>query len=150
MDIGCGTNRLIRTYHGDGVGVDVHPWDGVDVIVENSADLPFESESIDTVSIVAALNHIPNRGEVLREAHRLLRPGGKIVITMLSPRISWIWHHLRGDSDADQRERNEDEGEVYGISPRRVESYLSAAGYDKMRSWAFMLGLNRITIGRKP
>jgi ubiquinone/menaquinone biosynthesis C-methylase UbiE len=33
----------------------------VDYVVENSAKLPFDDASFDTVTIIAALNHIPNR-----------------------------------------------------------------------------------------
>ena len=50
LDIGCGTNSLVGAYAGDGVGVDVHPWPGVDRVVEDSAHLPFETGTFDTVS----------------------------------------------------------------------------------------------------
>ena len=62
LDIGCGTNSLVRCYQGEGVGVDVHQWGDVDLLVEDSAELPFGDAQFDTVTIIAALNHIPNRG----------------------------------------------------------------------------------------
>ena len=40
LDIGCGTNRLVMRYRaegGDGVGVDVYPWDGVDLVSRTRA-----------------------------------------------------------------------------------------------------------------
>jgi len=79
LDIGCGTNRLVAQYRrggGDGVGVDVYPWPGVDQIVEDTSRLPYADATFDTISFVACINHIPNRIDVLREARRLLGPGG--------------------------------------------------------------------------
>jgi len=113
LDVGCGSNRLVRHY-ANGVGVDVHPWPGADVIVADTATLQWESASFDTVTIIAALNHIPNRAAVLNECRRVLRPGGRVVITMLTPRTSRIWHWLRAPWDADQRERGMRPGEVLG------------------------------------
>src|SRR5262249_4425778 len=81
LDIGCGTNRLVAQYRGgggDGVGVDVYPWEGVDLIVEDTSKLPYPDASFDTISFVACINHIPNRIDVLREAHRVLKPGGQV------------------------------------------------------------------------
>jgi len=41
LDIGCGSNNYIRSY-GNGIGVDVYPWDGVDVVVKDTSKLPFK------------------------------------------------------------------------------------------------------------
>ena len=150
LDIGCGTNKLVRSYEGDGVGVDVHQWGDVDVVVTDSADLPFEPESLDTVTIVATLNHIPNRTEVLAHAHTLLRPGGTIIITMIPPRISRVWHFLRRRWDADQTERGMKEGEVFGMSAGDVRGALLQEGFEIALTKGFMLGVNRITVARKP
>lgn len=146
LDIGCGTNELVGSYSGEGVGVDVYPWDNVDLVVENTADLPFEAASFDTVAIIAALNHIPNRQDVLREAYRVLRPNGQLLVTMIPPTISRVWHTLRKPWDADQSERGMIEGEVYGITPARMRELLNAAGFRVTREIRFMIGLNRLTI----
>src|SRR5690242_9534072 len=84
LDIGCGTNRLVARYRengGEGLGVDVYPWPGADQIVEDTSRLPYPDASFDTVSFVACINHIPYRIDVLREARRLLKPGGQVVLT---------------------------------------------------------------------
>jgi len=86
LDIGCGDNRLVRE-HGDGIGVDVLDWGDVDLVVENTADLPFKDRSFDTVSFVACLNHIPNREEVLSEARRVIKADGRLIATMIPPRL---------------------------------------------------------------
>jgi SAM-dependent methyltransferase len=43
--------------------------------------LPFEDESFDAVLCVDAINHLPDRGGVLTEWARLLRPGGRVLFT---------------------------------------------------------------------
>lgn len=149
LDIGCGTNQLVRA-HGQGVGVDVFPWEGADLVVDDTAHLPFADGEFATVTIIAALNHIPNRREVLREAHRLLEPGGRIVLTMIPPRISALWHALRRPWDHDQTERGMQPGEVYGLTPTAMRALLAEAGFVVEREQRFMLGVNRVTIARKP
>lgn len=149
LDIGCGTNELVKAYPREGVGVDVYPWGNVDLVVEDSSRLPFNSEDFETVTIIATLNHIPNREAVLAEARRVLRPYGRIIVTMISPKLSAIWHFLRRPWDADQRERGMKPGEVFGLAPKEVRRLLSEAGYTILFERKFMLGINRMTVAEK-
>lgn len=43
-------------------------------------ELDIESETVDVVTAISSLHHIPNVSDVLREAHRVLRPGGYILV----------------------------------------------------------------------
>ena len=149
LDIGCGANELVRRHPGGGVGVDVHQWGNVDVVVEDSSTLPFAAEEFDSVTIIAALNHIPNRDAVLAEARRVLRRRGRLITTMIPPRISTIWHLLRRRSDADQRERGMKVGEVYGLTPAEMRQLITGAGFTIRRELKFMWGINRLTIAEK-
>lgn len=149
LDIGCGENVLVKAY-GNGVGVDVYPWPDVDVVVEDTARLPFDDNSFDSVSIVAALNHIPNRKDVLREARRVLKPTGRIILTMINPFVSVITHKIRYRHDPDQSERGMKEGEVWGFWKKDVVSLLLEAGFSDIKSQSFVWGLNRVYIGHKP
>jgi hypothetical protein len=36
LDIGCGTNDLVKSYKGEGVGIDVYQWGDVDLVVDDS------------------------------------------------------------------------------------------------------------------
>jgi SAM-dependent methyltransferase len=145
LDVGCGCNQLVQQY-ANGVGVDVHPWAGADLVVSDTASLEWESGSFDTITIVAALNHIPNRAAVLSECRRVLRPGGRVVITMLTPRTSRIWHWLRAPWDADQRDRGMKPGEVYGFTAAEVLDLFRRAGFTLLSQERFMLGLNRVYV----
>ena len=149
LDIGCGTNELLRSYSGKGIGVDVYQWGDVDMVVEDTAKLPFDDKSFDTITIIAALNHIPNRVEVLIEAKRLLRDSGKLIVTMLPPKISRVWHRIRKPWDVDQSERGMKEGEVYGITEDNLGKLLSETGFEIEFNKKFMLGINNLTIAKK-
>lgn len=145
LDVGCGSNMLVRHYE-NGIGIDVYPWPGADLIVSDTAKLDWDSQSFDTVTIIAALNHIPNREAVLNECRRVLRPGGRVVVTMLTPRTSRIWHWLRARWDADQRERGMQAGEVYGFTSPQLFQMFKRAGFTLLSQQRFMLGLNRVYI----
>lgn len=142
LDIGCGDNMIVRA-HGNGVGVDVFPWDHVDHVVGDTAHLPFSDEEFDSVTIIAALNHIPNRTEVLREARRVLKSGGKIILTMINPVVSVITHKVRYHYDPDQSERGMQEGEVWGFWKQEIYNMLESAGFERVTSETFVFGLNR-------
>jgi ubiquinone/menaquinone biosynthesis C-methylase UbiE len=149
LDIGCGTNRLVRSYIGRGVGVDVFQWGDVDLVVHNTASLPFDNAIFDTVTLLASLNHIPNREEVLREANRLLTDKGKIIVTMIPPATSRLWHFLRRPWDADQQERGMKEGEKFGFISKEIDIFLMRAGFRVVMKDTFMFGINNLTIGEK-
>lgn len=149
LDIGCGTNRLVRA-HGNGVGVDVFPWAGCDQVVEDTSKLPFPSASFDTVVLMASLNHITNRLEVLQEAYRLLRPGGRILVTMINPVVGYVVHKLRYRHDEDQTERGMKEGEAWGLWSQQVVGLMSQAGFVGLQSKGFVFHLNTLYMGTKP
>ncbi|NNF15035.1 MAG: methyltransferase domain-containing protein [Gemmatimonadetes bacterium] len=46
-----------------------------------SQRMQFEDASFDALICVDAINHLPDRERVLREWHRLLKPGGRLVFT---------------------------------------------------------------------
>ena len=141
LDVGCGANQLVRRY-ANGVGIDVHPWKNVDMLVADSSSLEFTSETYDTVTFVACLNHIINRKPVIEECRRVLRRDGRVVVTMLTPRISRLWHLVRRPWDPDQRERGMQPGEVYGFTPTQMIALFCEHGFRLESMHRFMLGLN--------
>ncbi len=147
LDIGAGTNRLVELY-GDGVGVEVVDWGGSALVVEDTRRLPFDDASFDTVTFVACLNHIPYRDEVLREARRLLRPGGRVIVTMIGRWIGEIGHKLWWYSEDKHREIAE--GELMGMDPHEVIDLLTAAGFELVAHRRFVYGLNHLFVARKP
>jgi SAM-dependent methyltransferase len=101
LDIACGsggpTLRIAEISGCEVVGIDIHA-DAVEAARQAAADrglehrgsfhhadgssgLPFEDASFEAVTCIDAINHLPDRPAVLREWHRVLKPGGRLVFT---------------------------------------------------------------------
>lgn len=146
LDLACGYNNLTRA-HGSGVGVDIFPWEGIDIQIADASRLPFLDGSFDTVSIVAALNHIPNREVALLAVRRVLRPGGLLLITMIGPRTGRFAHTLFHQDEV--RRGGMRPGERHGIGRHAMRALLQSAGFGIHREVPFQLGLNRLYVARK-
>ena len=101
LDVACGsggpTLRIAKRTGCRVTGIDIHV-DGVKtaqeqaglmgltdkasfILSDGSSRLPFDDGSLDVVTCIDAINHLPNRPEVLREWHRVLKPGGRVLFT---------------------------------------------------------------------
>jgi SAM-dependent methyltransferase len=157
LDIGAQDNLLLHLYRErergansaaaiDSVGVDVVDWGGDCLILPSSDNLPFPDESFDTISFVACLNHIPERRAALLEARRVLKPDGRVLITMINRFVGGISHRLRWWGEHSQREVHVDEDD--GLRHRETIAYLQEAGFVDIESRPFFYGLNRLYLGR--
>jgi ubiquinone/menaquinone biosynthesis C-methylase UbiE len=98
IDIGCGrgeTLDYLRRCGLDAIGVDVSNTvlcqaklenDDLFVIQASGDNLPFANNSVDGVIAECSLSLIQKASEALIEFHRVLRPGGRLVITDLYAR----------------------------------------------------------------
>ena len=85
LDLGCGgmwLTRALRARGFDCVGIDVQP--PAD-IVANVKDHRFSEAAFDVVVALEMLEHEDCGGEI----RRILRPGGKLIVSTPSP--SWDW-----------------------------------------------------------
>lgn len=149
LDIGCGANNYINSY-GNGVGIDVYPWEGVDVVVKDAAKLPFKNGEFGTVAFLACLNHIPNRADALLEANRVLKKDGILLVTMIPPMWGRFIHWLRFRNDPDHQDRDIDhDHELLGMHTTHVRSLIKDAGFNIVESKTFAYGINRIYVAKK-
>ena len=149
LDVGCGNNQLVKKYgHNNSIGVDVFDFGGNAVIVEDTSKLPFNDGEFETISFIASVNHIPNREEVLTEAHRVLSTQGKVVMTMLTPIIGAIRHKMAW-WDEDQGERGLKEGEELGLSHSYIISLFESHGFKLVKRKRIICCLNNIYIFKK-
>jgi ubiquinone/menaquinone biosynthesis C-methylase UbiE len=101
LDLGCGTGILTDRLRRDGmasvlVGCDLS-LGMLEQAVGRSSEpawvqgdatrLPFAGGSFDTAVSTEAFHWIPDQPAALRELHRVLRPGGRIVLAFVNPAV---------------------------------------------------------------
>jgi SAM-dependent methyltransferase len=102
IDVGCGDRPyepLLAPYAGRYVGVDYRPGPKVDLVAPAEA-LPVPSESFDCLISSQVLEHVDDPYAVMREVHRVLKPGGVALVSTHgtvnyhpNPDDYWRWTH---------------------------------------------------------
>jgi SAM-dependent methyltransferase len=144
LDIGAGPNTLVKRY-GNGIGVDICDWGGNALIVEDTSQLPFSDQSFDTVTIIASLNHIPNRKSVLHEILRVIKSDGQLIITMINPVLGEIGHGIWWYSE-DKKRGGMATGEVGGIWTHDLIQMCSEEEFYLHLHRRFTFGMNNLYI----
>jgi SAM-dependent methyltransferase len=154
-DLGCGLNAAFLDFAAEriahGVGVDDQVRDGAGRWQRVNADirqpLPLETSQFDNVVMLAVLEHLPDPDPVLREAHRILVPGGSLILTwpsaMVDP-ILKVLHGLRMVSD----EMESDEHQKR-IPVGTLQQMLHRIGFNEFIHYTFELGLNNLLVATK-
>ncbi len=99
VDVGCGTgaNVELLTGHGDVTAVDAFEEAlrfcaerGIGGLVQARGEaLPFADGSFDLATSFEVLEHVPDDASAAAELARVLRPGGRALITV--PAYPWLW-----------------------------------------------------------
>lgn len=163
LDVGCGTGRLSAIAAGlvgaDGyvLGIDPAPArievsrrrlvSQLEYRVGHAEDLSsLESAAFDVVYLNSVLNWIVDKARALHEAHRVLKPGGRLGIsTTVRDRPNELWQLTRKTRDAtsargnssEQCETDPDEGECRsggrggrsGVTLQETRTVVERAGF---------------------
>jgi ubiquinone/menaquinone biosynthesis C-methylase UbiE/DNA-binding transcriptional ArsR family regulator len=82
--------------------------------------LPIRDDELDAATLLLVLHHLPDPAAALSEAHRALKPGGRLVIADMLPH--------------DHEEYRQQMGHVWlGFSEEQMQRLLSAAGFERIR-----------------
>ena len=154
LDIGCHQGEFLRQL-GDGIG----PSLGLDPLAvpeENARfrllaepfrePLPLGDASFDAVVMLATLEHIRDKEPLARECFRLLRPGGRVIITVPSSGVDRIVDLLVRVRLADGMSLDEH----HGFDPVDTPAIMARHGFLLEHRGQFQCGLNHLFVFRKP
>ena len=108
LDIGCGTGSQLvanRRHFGAGVYVGLDPFQGmlrqgrektqaISWVQADGVQPPFADASFDFITNQFAFHHVQDKTTMIRAVYRLLKPGGRFVMTNICPREmpDWIYY----------------------------------------------------------
>jgi ArsR family transcriptional regulator len=136
-DLGCGTGQLAATvapHVGRVVAVDAS-LDMLDAARRRLADLsnvdlrqgqlealPIRDGELDAAVLSLVLHYSPDPSRALAEAHRALRPGGRLLVVDMQPH--------------ERVEYQQQMGHVWlGFPEKQITKLLSSAGFERVRVW---------------
>jgi SAM-dependent methyltransferase len=155
-DLGCGLEMAFLDFAQDkivrGVGFDDQVESGAKgrwrrIHGDLQASLPFSDAEFDHVVMLAVLEHLRQPENVLREAHRILAPGGSLILTwpsaMVDP-ILKVLHGLRFVSDEMESQEHQKR-----IPVKKLRAMLGAIGFRQFLHRHFELGLNHLMVATR-
>lgn len=137
LDLGTGTGRILELFGaeiGRGVGIDLNPemlqfaranldragLKNCSVRQGDLYNLPFGRDSFDAVVLHQVLHYLDDGGRAIREAARVLRPSGRLVVVDFAP------HQLEFLRDEHAHRR-------LGFAADTIEQWLEEAGLESDR-----------------
>jgi len=145
LDLGCWAGAFLTQVqraerYRDLIGVDLVA-EGVEatcargfearVVDLNSDPLPFPEAHFDGVTHLAVLEHVFDPHAVIREVHRVLRPGGEFVIAV--PNVASLTNRLRimfGRIPVTSSDPGWDGGHLHYFSKHALDHFLAAEGFE--------------------
>jgi ubiquinone/menaquinone biosynthesis C-methylase UbiE len=155
-DLGCGLEMAFLDFAEDkiayGVGVDDQVETGTHgrwqrVHADLRARLPFNDSQFDHVVMLAVFEHLVQPETVLREACRILEPGGSLIMTwpaaLVDPILN-VMHSFHLISDEMESDEHQERMPV-----SEVQRMLQNAGFMEFHHRKFELGLNNLMVARR-
>jgi 2-polyprenyl-3-methyl-5-hydroxy-6-metoxy-1,4-benzoquinol methylase len=109
--------------------------------------LPVESGQFDHVVMLAVLEHLREPESVLREAYRILAPGGSLILTWPAAMVDPLLKVLHGlGLVSDEMESDEHQKR---IPVETLRAMLQRIGFEKFFHERFELGLNNLMVASR-
>ena len=156
LDIGCGWEaKLLRSVESSiarGEGIDQKaPELCTEKLttrrLQSRESLPYRDESFDVVTMLAVLEHLPYPRAIVAEICRVLKPGGRLLLTVPSkaakPVLEFLAYRVGLVSEAEIRDHK-----CY-YTKRSLSELISPIGLEIEAHHYFQLGMNKLLICRK-
>ena len=156
LDIGCGWDyRLLKTvepFIGSGVGIDFKVREMESTKIKTlrmrmTGSLPFESESFDIVTMLAVLEHLSDPLRMMSETERVLKKGGRLVLTVPSkiakPVLEFLAYRLHIVSEVEMKEHKQ------YFNHDDLRELLCQSGMTIEQHRYFQMGMNNYCVAMK-
>jgi ubiquinone/menaquinone biosynthesis C-methylase UbiE len=155
-DLGCGLEMAFLDFAEDkiarGVGVDDQVESGSHgrwrrIHADLRGRLPFEDSQFDHVVMLAVFEHLVQPEFVLREAFRILVPGGSLIMTwpaaMVDPILNVLhtFHLVSDEMESDEHQKR--------MPVSAVQRLLQNVGFRDFHHQRFELGLNNLMVATR-
>lgn len=139
VEVGGGLGFLLDRFRNDGWQViSIEPWVeactfarerfGIDARPTTLEKADLDADSVDVIVLLHVIEHVPDPAATLREAHRVLRPGGHMVLE--TPRYDGLSFKLLG-----KRERSLScDGHIYFFTDDTLRRMVGDAGFEVVES----------------
>jgi 2-polyprenyl-3-methyl-5-hydroxy-6-metoxy-1,4-benzoquinol methylase len=154
-DLGCGDGNVLKS-----VSLKIKNGIGLDRDIMNSrkdnlcfiqADviqpLPLENNKFDVVLLLAVLEHLTSHGVLFEEIWRILRPGGKLILTTPSPHSRFLLEFLAFKLKIISKEGVLDHKHYY--SKQELKDLLLKFGFKIIKIKSFEFGMNFLAVAQK-
>lgn len=162
LDVGCdgGTiTSIIRECSGaqavvgldvkaDSVAYAASTKEGMDFVAGDGMSLPVRSGSVDVVTMLEVVEHVPDPERMVSEAFRALKAGGLLVVLVPNTRyplyrvVWWVWTRTFG---AVWRDAHRDD-----FGAEEVKELMDKAGFEIMSEEKINFGMVVLLVARKP
>jgi SAM-dependent methyltransferase len=155
LDVGCADGEIFEAWRGH-----IKYGYGVDPRVERKVETPlytllpgFYPEALppgttcDVITMLAVLEHLKyeDQSRLAQQFYQTLNPGGRLVITVPSPRVDHIIHFLSRIGVLDGMAQHEH----YGFDVRRTPSLFPMPLFQMVEHQRFQLGLNNLFVFKR-
>jgi SAM-dependent methyltransferase len=153
LDVGCGDGAAYRYAPEGYVGLDRDPAplaqqrDALTRVLGTADRLPFADGAFKTVLAMAVLEHVDDPVACLREARRVLAPGGRVVLTTPTPMGDHLHHWLAKVGITSKHAADEHQSVM---SPARLQRAVADAGFGVSHFRVFLLGGNQVCVAQTP